>query len=41
MDAERANINFMIKNYGYDGYGVDISKPAIKEKTVMDFIKQI
>lgn len=28
--GEGANVNYLIKKYGYDGYGVDISKPSIK-----------
>jgi 2-polyprenyl-3-methyl-5-hydroxy-6-metoxy-1,4-benzoquinol methylase len=28
--GEGSNINYLIKNYNYDGYGVDISKSAIK-----------
>ena len=28
--GEGSNINYLIKNYGYDGYGVDISYPSIK-----------
>ena len=28
--GEGSNINYLIKKYGYDGYGVDISEPSIK-----------
>ena len=28
--GEGSNINYLIKKLGYDGYGVDISKPSIK-----------
>jgi len=28
--GEGSNINYLIKNYGYDGYGVDISEPSIR-----------
>ena len=28
--GEGSNINYFIKNYKYDGYGVDISKPSMK-----------
>ena len=28
--GEGSNINYFIKNYKYDGYGVDISEPSIK-----------
>jgi len=29
--GEGSNINFLTKKYGYNGYGVDISKPSIEE----------
>ena len=28
--GEGSNIHYLIKKYGYDGYGVDISEPSIK-----------